>query len=446
MEKYLSIGGKLFHKYLGFVVVKQVDNQKLLANAGSLGVLPFGFYDFGKVLFLYKEHATKSFNTYDEYITFCEEERIKKIEEVEREKEIELERIKKLLKIKQESAELKIKVEREKEIELKHHKEVEKDLKTKLIEDLKQQHQFEGFHHYTDLTNFFRIMKNEKLFSRNKAIELGFTDSASQEVLSHTHKYIMDFVRFFYKEKTPTIYKNEGIKVDNEAPHMPIPVLIIFDESIIYHSEVAFLSGGGGNPHSICTKSINQASKFFDWYVIFSRGPIPRFQNNIQSVGNDTSGASITNKRNAEFLYPTEIDIKYINKIIFRSPADKKTAEIILGKNNLFLIDNNQVKFNYIHGFLYDYEIISQGKDFLITLIFYRGFGEYTHELYVYYHDKTIEKIDIDKLSKSRRTDMEKPKEFDDFDYFFVLKVLKNKRATRIEYLMNGHLSAIWEE
>lgn len=111
MEKYLSIGGKLFHKYLGFIVVKQVDDKNLLADTGSQGVLPFAFYDFGKVLFFDKEHASKAFDTYDEYITFCEEDkrkraeleeqatrelerlRLKEIEEFEREKEQEIERL-----------------------------------------------------------------------------------------------------------------------------------------------------------------------------------------------------------------------------------------------------------------------------------------------------------------------------------------------------------------
>jgi hypothetical protein len=32
------------------------------------------------------------------------------------------------------------------------------------------------------------------------------------------------------------------------------------------------------------------------------------------SVGNDTSGASITNKRMHEFLYPTEIEIKILKR------------------------------------------------------------------------------------------------------------------------------------
>lgn len=463
MEEYLSIGGKLFHKYLGVIIVKEVVNKNIIADTGSRGVLAFAFYDFGKVLFLDKEHAMRSFDTYDEYITFCEEDkrikdeseerasqeherlRIKEIQEAVKEKEIELEKARLLeenkrlesqrrresLRIEQELAELQIKCESE--------------LKTKLIENLREKYKYEGFHHYTDITNLYKIIKTGKLLSRNRAIELGFTDAADHNVLSHTNYHIMNYVRFFYKEKTPTIYKNEGIKLDNSNPHMPIPVLLLFDEKIIQHPEVAYLSGGGGNPNSIFTRDISTALNF-DWCVIFYRGPIPRYDNEIPSIGNDSSGASITNKKNAEFLYPTEIDTKYIRKIIFRAPADKKMAEEILGRNDLFFVDYDRLKFNYNNNFLYDYEIVPQCNDFLIALRFDRDFEEYHHELCIYYLDNTTEKLNISKLPFSRKTDMQKPLEYESFGYYFIIRTLRNMRATKVEYLLNGHLSALWEE
>ena len=340
---------------------------------------------------------------------------------------------------------------KQQEIELQRQRKLQEELKLEIqskenfVNMLKVNYQFEGFHHYTDITNLFEIIRTGKLLSRNKAIELGFTDAADHDVLSRTYRYIMDYVRFYYKENTPTIYRNEGIKLNNESPHMPIPVLMIFNENIIYHQKVAFLSGGGGNSNSKFTKNISIAANF-DWNLIFYRGPIPRGENSIVSVGNDTSGASITNKKNAEFLYPTEIEIKNIKKIIFRSPADKKVAEIILGENNLFLIDNDRKKFNYKHNFLYDYELTQKGNDFLVALIFDRDFEDYTHELCVYYHDRTKEKLSINNLSQSRRIDLHKPTGYENFDYYFILKTLRDKRAKRIEYLMNGHLSALWEE
>lgn len=110
MEESIRIGQNLFHKYIGYVTVTKIRDGCIEADTGSRGVLPFAFYDFGKVLFFDKEHTAKSFNTYDEYISFCEDDkkiklelekiatqererlRLKKIQEFEREKELEIER------------------------------------------------------------------------------------------------------------------------------------------------------------------------------------------------------------------------------------------------------------------------------------------------------------------------------------------------------------------
>lgn len=324
------------------------------------------------------------------------------------------------------------------------NQENETIFKEKLIKHFKERYNFDGFHHYTDILNLYKIIESGKLLSRNRAKELGFVDAADHDVLSHTHEYIMDYVRFYYKEKSPTIYRNEGIKPDNSSPHMPIPVLLLFEHGIIEHSGVAFLSGGGGNPYSVFAKEVSVASNF-DWDMIFYRGPIPRPGNGIIFVGKDISGASITNKKNAEFLYPKEISTKYIEKIIFRAPADKKVAEIILGANKLFETDNLREKFNYTHNFLYDYKILLQGNNFVIGLKFDKNCDGYKHEIKVWYNDKSVEKLDILTLNRSRKIDLTKYSEYDNFDYYFLFKPSQNKSVRRLEYLMNGHTSALWE-
>ncbi len=429
MEEYLKLGKSLFHKYLGNVSVVQMGKDRIKVDTYSHGILDFEFYNFGKVLFFEKAHAHKSFESYFKYIEFCEEEKRIRIEEEAREKEeYQNEAIRKELEV----AERKVKIE--------------VDYKNKLIQHLKDSYKYDGFYHYTDISNFINIMKTGNLYSRNKAAALGFTDAADHLVLSHTNKYIMDYVRFFYKEKTPTLYRNEGIKSDNMRPHMPIPVLLIFNENIIQNPGVAFLSGGGGNPNSVFTKDISEA-KNFDWKVIFYRGPIPRYENDLISVGNDSSGASITNKKNAEFLYPDEIDIKYIKRIIFRAPADMKTAECLLGKNELFELDYSSSKFNYTQNFLYDCEIRLIDSGYLIALMLYNPeYKNYIHKLKIFYSDNGIEELNIELINDTRRIDIKKPTGYGNYAYYFVFRPLPNKKVIRIEYYMNGHLSAANKE
>src|SRR5665648_186282 len=108
MMEYIRTGRNLFHKYLGYVTVTKIRGERIEADTGSRGVLEFAIYDFGKVLFVEKEHATRLFESNEEYKSFCEEDRRikseleekethererlrqKKIEEVEREKELDL--------------------------------------------------------------------------------------------------------------------------------------------------------------------------------------------------------------------------------------------------------------------------------------------------------------------------------------------------------------------
>ncbi len=445
----LFVGMTIYHR-AGKIkaLITKIDNKNITIELSKeilcKKVLILPITHFGEFIFFNEEDVGLSAEVLasrSEYLKYRNQKILDAYKNIyEQKKKIEVEETRKAAELAKQQ-EMELQRQREQEERIK----VEIESKENFIKMLKMNFQFEGFHHYTDITNLVEIIRTGKLLSRNKAMELGFTDAADQYVLSHTYIHIMNYVRFYYKENTPTIYKNEGIKVKNEAPHMPIPVLMLFNENIIFHQEIAFLSGGGGNPNSKFTKDISIAESF-DWNVIFYRGPIPRCENCIVSIGNDTSGASITNKKNAEFLYLNEIKIENISKIIFRAPADKKVAEIILGKNDLFFVDNDRRKFNYTHNFLFDYEIVQKENDFIIALIFEYEFEDYTHELCVHYHDKSTEKMNINSLPESRRTDKEKPIGYEKFDYYFIFKTHQEKKAERIEYLMNGHLSALWEE
>lgn len=360
---------------------------------------------------------------------------------IEQKKRIEAEEQRKALELsKQREIELQRQEKLEKKLELEIHS------KTNFINMLKSNYQFDGFHHYSDFKNFLDIMNTGKLLSRNEALKRGFTDSADQDVIGKTPEKVKDYVRFYYKEKTPTLYNNEGIKINNSSPHMPLPVLLLFNENIInHHTDIAFTSGCGGSKYSRITKNIQDATTF-DWETIFSRCPIPTDENSLMACGWDINKATIINKRNAEFLVNKEIDVKHIKKIIFRSPADKKHAELMLGKNKLYEIDKDRIKFNYTHNFLYDYEINPQNDNYIIALIFDKYFEDYSHELKIYYDDKTMEELNIIEIDELRRIDLQKPEGYENYDYYFMFKPLPNKKSIRIEYFMNGHLSALWEE
>lgn len=333
---------------------------------------------------------------------------------------------------------------KQKEIELQRQHKLEEELKLEIkskenfINMLQSNYQFEGFHHYTDFINFLDIMNTGKLLSRNEALKRGFIDAAEQSVIDKTSEKVKEYVRFYYKEKTPTIYDNEGIKVDNSLPHMPIPVLLLFNENIINHKNIAFTSGCGGSKYSQITNNLQTAMNF-DWKTVFNRGWIPTDEDSIMILGYDSNKANVINKRNAEFLFNKEIDIKHIKKIIFRSPADKKHAIFILGENNLFEVDAS--KFNNHRNYLYDYDIVNNKDRYYISLIFRSGKSNYKHELKITYRDGFSEIADI--ITPNKRI-INKPITNSNSFYFDFIPVV-DRIVNRIEYFMNGHLSALWE-
>ena len=109
----------------------------------------------------------------------------------------------------------------------------------------------------------------------------------------------MKCTRFYYKEKTPTLYRNEGIKVSNSRPHVPIPVYLLFDEELLYLDNTVFTDCNAGSTYC----NFGKSGEFFEnmgWDVIFHRGPMYE----------DDDRMYITRKRNAELLSLNPVPIK----------------------------------------------------------------------------------------------------------------------------------------
>lgn len=311
---------------------------------------------------------------------------------------------------------------------------INKENKNKLLIKLNE-YGFEGFHHYTDFNNFIKIFRSQKLFSRSSMNNREYVDAADVKVISQTNSRIFDYVRFFYKEKSPTIYANEGIKkIDflEKSPHMPLPVLLIFSENIIFHENVAFLDGCGGSKSSTFTENISEALKF-NWDNIFSRGFIPTNNDDFDLYGYDIEHNKIKNQRNAEFLYLNNIETSHIKKIIFRSYTDLKQAQEILGLSNLYLVDRN--KFNNNHNYIIDYAIKDKNNKVILTLIFNKNPEDDFNYLKLKYKNGSSEEFDLkNTFNNSNRY------KFKDYIYTFDIDLtdLNLISLKEIKYYLNN--------
>lgn len=241
----------------------------------------------------------------------------------------------------------------------------------KTIDFIKSNFQFNGLYHFTNFSNLKSIFESGYLLSRYDCIENGmiFKDGASKDIISKTELEIQKCVRFYYKEQTPTLYVNEGIKklqYINDS-HCPIPVYLLFDESLIFHPDTYYSDGNA----KVGRTQIDNSNKFFasiDWPVVFSRGQISRYG----------AGLEVKRKRQAELLSSTPVSLDYLRCVYFRSIADMRRAINLYGNRPYFYVNlqkfsnkNSQpCKEEYSNNFISDYKYkILHRKNKLILAI-----------------------------------------------------------------------------
>lgn len=231
-----------------------------------------------------------------------------------------------------------------------------------MINFLEERYNFRGPMHFTDYTNLGKIMSEGYLYSREacntKGIE--FKDVADQDVIKKSQVAVKSCVRFYYKEKTPTLYRNEGIKkCDENEPHIPIPVYLIFSNELIKLESTLFADGNAGSDYTY----YGNTYKFFNnmsWNYIMSRGAI--------TTDDYREKYEIIRCRNAELLSEDSVPLKYLKKIVFRSNADKVRAINDFGYNELYEV--NKDMFNNMNNYLEDYSVYKDKNELEVKLKF----------------------------------------------------------------------------
>lgn len=292
----------------------------------------------------------------------------------------------------------------------------------KLLDKLCNEYNFQGFHHYTDFNNFIMIKEQGELLSRVRAEQRGIPqESGHWGILKKTEDEIKKHVRFFYRPNPPMLYNNEGIKKCNTGVHMPIPVLLVFDENIIFHDvkSMIFINGCGGAQATTKTRCAKEAYHF-RWEQIFS-------SQYLQGPEKDA--------RNAEFLYYNMISLKYLKNVFFRSKVDLQRAVHLFGQDPVFKVNPDYftrsnrrgfVEANYLESF--DVKLI--GSIVLITGNFKWDPSGYDCSL-------------VAEFINGKRQAFELEVSYKNGKYSFVAPLIK--KPAKIELFLNGHLSGYWE-
>ena len=177
--------------------------------------------------------------------------------------------------------------------------------------------------HCTDILNVANILRSGELLSRTQARCSNnlLTDIAAPGVIDATSLSWQDYVRLYFRPKTPTQYRNEGFrpieKIEMGA-HCPVPVYVLFDSmAVLSRRDSRFTDGnlaGGGTPKSAIDDLCQMPFQF-----IYHNGS---FMPDEKS--------SIVYHRNAEVLIPQRLDLQSVQHILCRSPAEYDTLRNLL--------------------------------------------------------------------------------------------------------------------
>jgi hypothetical protein len=191
-----------------------------------------------------------------------------------------------------------------------------------VLAQLRRRHGHAGhFCFFTDLDNLPSIVHGYRLLNRNECLARGLirVDCASAAVLTAAPAWVHDCVRLYFAPLGPMLYRTEGIKrLGDEWPHCPRPVYLVFKPDVLLIRGARFSDGNMSSSYTDCPERPSDeyfASLPFD--DIYGRGVLP---SGIVAKG------QVNRRRQAEVLIPTELSLGYLERMIFRSAAERALA------------------------------------------------------------------------------------------------------------------------
>ena len=173
--------------------------------------------------------------------------------------------------------------------------------------------------------NAANILNSGKLLSRAAAeAERGIrVDSGSLQYVGRLSAHHRKLVRLYFRPRTPTQYRNEGIrpqgKIEYDA-HMPVPVYLLFDVSLLGEAGVRFTKGRLAEGTEIGDSAeFLKSMAFADVY----------HDAGVGRLGGSSRRSEILNARHSEVV-ENELPLNKLTHIICRSAAERETLLSLL--------------------------------------------------------------------------------------------------------------------
>ncbi|MDQ1349754.1 MAG: hypothetical protein QG657_55 [Acidobacteriota bacterium] len=176
--------------------------------------------------------------------------------------------------------------------------------------------------HFTELSNVINILTGGALLSREllKEKKISSIDIASPHIIEHTPQEWKNYVRLYFRPKTPTQYRNEGIRSKNEMTldaHCPIPVMLVFDAFKVLVLESTYISNG-----NLCAQGV-EVDNSVDFYLKLPFEFI--YHDKGFSRLNEAEQNKIKFHRHAEVLIRDSLGLSFLEFICCRSNAEYQT-------------------------------------------------------------------------------------------------------------------------
>lgn len=218
--------------------------------------------------------------------------------------------------------------------------------------------------HHAPLENAVAILQAGVLRSRNDPLNPHPRDVAARDVIN-TRGDAHDYVRLYFRPKTPTQYSIEGIRKLNKCPygeatHAPFLVMFALDaRSVLCQPDVRF---SDRNMQLGATIS-GDTEEYF--------GQIP-FEK-VFSEGNTGGDRSITDARSAEVLASSPLGLREcLREIYFRSEPERDTVLHMLGEQRetwarMCHVSDALKVFQKRHTFVQEVTLTPEGITFLLN-------------------------------------------------------------------------------
>ena len=169
--------------------------------------------------------------------------------------------------------------------------------------------------------NAAAILNDGKLLSRAAAErnDVIVKDSASPRHIGGLTREHRGFVRLYFRPRTPTQFRNEGIRPSGNielGAHMPIPIYLLFSSTLLMEKGVSFTRGRLAPGTEIGDSAeFLRGIKFGDVY--HDRG--------VGAVGGSERRSEILNARHSEVIVKDELNLDYVRHIFCRSACERET-------------------------------------------------------------------------------------------------------------------------